>query len=108
MYMPDDGDIPQDDLEDLIDLEYEAEMDLMRELEQEAAEAALRSHQAEVDVLRGKEDRPPATQTQSQRQFSNEVRALFRLKNCFFQQFLMLLQSYKIVSQGIFSMCSLH
>jgi hypothetical protein len=34
MSMPDDDDIPQDDLEDLIDLEYEAEMDLMRELEQ--------------------------------------------------------------------------
>ena len=34
MFMPDDDDIPQDDLEDLIDLEYEAEMDLMRELEQ--------------------------------------------------------------------------
>ena len=32
--MPDDDDIPQEDLEDLIDLEYEAEMDLMRELEQ--------------------------------------------------------------------------
>jgi hypothetical protein len=34
MFMPDDDDIPRDDLEDLIDLEYEAEMDLMRELEQ--------------------------------------------------------------------------
>ena len=43
MFAPDD--YPDDDLEDLIDLEYEAEMDLMRELEQEAAEAAFKNHQ---------------------------------------------------------------
>jgi|LakMenEpi03Aug12_release.lakeMendotaPanAssembly.Ray.scaffolds.fasta_scaffold5202383_1 hypothetical protein len=41
MFEPDD--IPNDNLDDLLDLEYEAEMDLMRELEEEAAEIALRS-----------------------------------------------------------------
>ena len=55
MYMPDDFDVPQDDLEDLIELEYEAEMEMMRELEQEAAEAAIRSHENDKQ----KEDRPP-------------------------------------------------
>ena len=35
MFEPED--IPDDNLDDLLDLEYEAEMDLMRELEEEAA-----------------------------------------------------------------------
>ena len=35
MFEPED--IPDDHLDDLLDLEYEAEMDLMRELEEEAA-----------------------------------------------------------------------
>ncbi len=42
MFSPEDC---PDNLDDLIDLEYETEMDLMRELEQEAAEAAIRQYQ---------------------------------------------------------------
>ena len=41
MFEPDE--IPEDNLEDLLDLEYEAEMDLLKELEEEANEAAIRS-----------------------------------------------------------------
>ena len=67
--MPDDFDVPQDDLEDLIVLEYEAEMEMLRELEEEAAEAAMTSH-ANESKAKQKEDIPPTqapsrTQTQS-------------------------------------------
>ena len=48
MFEPDE--IPEDNLEDLLDLEYEAEMDLLKELEEEANEAAIRS-QVQVQLL---------------------------------------------------------
>ena len=41
MFEPDD--MPEDNLDDLLDLQYEAEMDLLKELEDEANEAAIRS-----------------------------------------------------------------